>query len=138
MHLITGEEDLSDAFLSRVSNTGRKRGLRSAEMAASVFISVASTAALYSKAITHVIDFFTDEKRKEDLVDFKAALRDLSDNVSEESRGRVLGFVYEALRECIFSYIDTCRILTSFSCSGDIGFNPPVCFRFLVFRMYLG
>lgn len=97
--MITGEEDLSYPFLSRIGSSGRKRGLDNGQVASSVLIAVASTAAIYSKAITHIVDFFLQEGQEKNLRAFKAVLQPFADNVCEESRQKVMVFVREALRE---------------------------------------
>ncbi|THH03822.1 hypothetical protein EW145_g5979 [Phellinidium pouzarii] len=88
--LYTGEDDLSDVFLSRILTRDKNISV----LASSVFASAVSTAALYSKAIIHVVDFFLDNSQRKALEEIVR----LASVTSAESDRELYKYAREALR----------------------------------------
>jgi len=88
----------------RLIQPGSKPRTRShpiAHIATSLFFEVVPTAAIYSKAIAHVVNFYLHDDRKEareDIVQL-SALR------TPEADAKVQGYVHEALSKYIFPFI---------------------------------
>lgn len=90
----TGEDNFSDAFLSKVvQNSPRADTLLG--LANDIFGAIASTTALYSKAIVHVIDFFLSEEQ----TSVRKEIVRLANEGSFESDEKLYLFACEALRE---------------------------------------
>lgn len=71
------------------------------QIAASLFVEAVPTAAAYSKAVAHVVDFFLEEQRSEARREI-AALASLR---TAESEAKILEYVHEALRKHMHIYI---------------------------------
>ena len=65
------------------------------QIAASLFLEVVPTAAAYSKAVAHVVNFFLDEGRSE----ARKEIATLANLRTIESEAKILEYVYEALRK---------------------------------------
>lgn len=85
----------SDNFLKQL--LAARRTHPADQIAASLFSEVIPTAAVYSKAIAHVVNFFLDDNQKEARQDIAR----LSTLRTPESEARVLAYAREALSECI-------------------------------------
>lgn len=87
----------SDTFLKQLLAARRTHPPN--QIAASLFSEVIPTAALYSKAIAHVVNFYLDNDRTEARQDIarQSTLR------TPESEARILSYVREALSKCIVS-----------------------------------
>jgi linoleate 10R-lipoxygenase len=88
----------SDHLLKQLSKAERSHPV--AEIAASLFFEVVPTAALYSKAIAHVMNFYLHDGRKEAREDIAR----LSALHTPEADAKVQGYVHEALSKCISPY----------------------------------
>ncbi len=83
-------------------------------LANSLFASVVPTAALFSKVITHVVNFYLDKvAQREQIVRL----------VERRANAQVMPYVFEALRELL--YIITQRLVLT----GNPGVDPPVSSR---------
>lgn len=90
---IAGQNDHSDDFLTQLVNAGKGQTPR--ELAGSLFAEVIPTTALYSQAITHIVNFYLDDDKKnarEDLVR-------LTGLYTPEAEEKILSYAWEALRE---------------------------------------
>jgi linoleate 10R-lipoxygenase len=85
----------SDHFLKQLLEAGGSHPV--AEIAASLFSEVVPTAALYSKAIAHVVNFYLHGGRKEAREDIAR----LSALCTPEADAKVQGYVREALSKRI-------------------------------------
>ncbi|KAG6878460.1 hypothetical protein C0993_006300 [Termitomyces sp. T159_Od127] len=65
-----------------------------AELAAYIVTALVPTAAYFSQAIAHVVDFYLSDERKEE----RAEIVRLSDSINEVNMSRIMSYVYEALR----------------------------------------
>lgn len=91
-HIAIKNHDSHD-FLKRVSESGRD--LTTEELAAQVFSAVVPTAAPFSQAIAHVVDFYLDDdkrKEREEIVKLASMPGD------KEAVGKLMVYVREALR----------------------------------------
>jgi hypothetical protein len=70
------------------------------QIAASLFAEVVPTAAVYSKAIAHIVNFYLDDSRTE----AREEIAKLSTVRKPESEARILAYVREALSDS-FSYL---------------------------------
>ncbi|KAI5117214.1 hypothetical protein M0805_003501 [Coniferiporia weirii] len=86
----TGECNSSDLFLSKVLTYDQNKSV----LANSVFASAVSTAALYSKAIAHVVDFFLDSSQTTALNE----VVQLASINTPESNNKLYKYAREALR----------------------------------------
>ncbi|KAH8108998.1 heme peroxidase [Phellopilus nigrolimitatus] len=91
MQWYTGEDRFSDIFLSRVLSY---QGISKPSLASSVFAAAASTAALYAKAIVHVVDFYLNDSQQE----ARREIIHLSSASTRESDARLYKYAREALR----------------------------------------
>jgi hypothetical protein len=66
------------------------------ELAASLFAEIIPTAAQWSKALSHIVNFFLHSERKETL----KAIVHLCNQPAPENDKKLLSYAYEALREC--------------------------------------
>ena len=82
-----------EAFLKQLLAVRRTHPLE--QIAASLFVEVVPTAAAYSKAVAHVVDFFLDERRS----DARKEIATLANQHTVESEAKILGYVHEALRK---------------------------------------
>lgn len=81
----------SDKFLSQVLQARRTHPPE--EMAASLFAEVVPSAAAYSKAVAHIVDFYLDDQKARERI------AQLSSERTPESEKEILKYVREALRE---------------------------------------
>jgi len=82
----------SDHFLRQLLEAGGSAS--AAQIAASLFFEVVPTAAVYSKAVAHVVNFYLHDDRKEARED----IAQLSALRTPEADAKVQGYVREALR----------------------------------------
>ena len=90
----TGEDKTSDAFLTRVLASQNQYDNR--ELACSVFAAATSTAALYSKAIAHIVNFYLDDSQEEAREEIAKLA---NDDRLVETDAMLYGFAREALRK---------------------------------------
>jgi len=88
----TGEDNFSDNFLKKFASA--QKGLNKKIVATSVFVAIASTASLYSKALAIIVDFFLDDSQK----DARDALVKIAEEGLMDSDARIYQVVREALR----------------------------------------
>ena len=98
MQWYNGEDKFSDIFLSRVLESIPYKK----NAAESVFAAIVPTVALYSKAITHIVDFFMNEEQ----APARELLSRLIEVKSAESDEKIYALACEALRKQQFS---TCK-----------------------------
>ena len=70
------------------------------ELSASLFSEVAPSAAIYSQAITHVVNFFLDDTRKE----AKEEIVRLALSPEPTAEAKLLPFIHEALSPYLFLF----------------------------------
>lgn len=87
----------SDRFLQQLLDIAGSHP--AAQIAASLFFQVAPTAALYSKAIAHVVNIFLHDDRK----DIREDIAKVSALHTPEADAKIQGYVREALSKCSFS-----------------------------------
>lgn len=90
----TGEKSFSDVFLGKVLSSELGHNIKT--IAASIFAATVSTAALYSKAIVHVVDFFLHDDQK----DAQAELFKFASTTGVQSDAQLYKYAREALRKC--------------------------------------
>jgi linoleate 10R-lipoxygenase len=90
---IAGQNDHSDDFLAQLLNAGK--GQTSRALACSLFSEIIPTTTLYSQAITHIVNFYLDDDKKEARDD----LVRLTSLYSPEAEEKILSYAWEALRE---------------------------------------
>lgn len=114
--IVYARNDESDAFLRQLlAASGNDH--EPDEVAASVLSEVVATAALYSSALTHVVEFYLDDARAKERNDI-AALAPVQTAVTEE---RLVRYIREALSEWSRG-----RILLILLLTRNTGLNPPV------------
>ena len=64
---MTGEGNASHAFLRRVLAHGKLQRIPIESLAYSIFATTVCTAALYSKAVSHIVDFYLHSARSSEL-----------------------------------------------------------------------
>jgi linoleate 10R-lipoxygenase len=94
---VARKNDHSDGFLGAlVDATGSQSGNSALDgLAGSVLASVVPTAALFSQIITHVVDFYLDQKDKQEKI------IELAEN---RANAQIMPYIFEALREFLFDY----------------------------------
>lgn len=90
------QDERSHVFLAQVLKAFDGKPVSSKELAAYVFAAVVPTAAHFSQAVTHVVDFYLDEDKKTQREEIVALAATLGKN--KESGGKIMGYVREALR----------------------------------------
>lgn len=88
----------SDKFLRQLLLARRTHTIE--QIAASLFAEVVPTTAAYSKAVAHIVNFYLDEHKSEQIADIK---RLSSEPSTPESEAQMLRYVREALSELVFS-----------------------------------
>ena len=89
----------SDQFLKQLLETGGSHP--TTHIAANLFFEVVPTAAVYSKAIAQVVNFYLDDERK----DIRENIVQLSALRTPEADAKIQGYVREALSRYIFPII---------------------------------
>jgi linoleate 10R-lipoxygenase len=87
-----------------------------AELSAFVFAAAVPTAALYSQAIAHIVDFYLDKDKRQ----ARAEIVELAASQDADAAAKIMGYIREALRR---SCKNSCY---TFSYALCIGINPPV------------
>lgn len=81
-----------DEFLKSLNS--ENSDLENATLAADIFDATVPTAALFSKAIVHVVDHFLDDENKQ----ARKEIVDLFSSKKQDSSAKIMGYVREALR----------------------------------------
>ena len=93
---MTGEGNTSPAFLRRVLAHGKLQRIPIESLAYSIFATTVCTAALYSKAIAHIVDFYLHSARSAELEEIMGIARGVR---GPQVDALLLRFAREALRE---------------------------------------
>lgn len=94
---MAGTENASHAFLRRVLAAGKAQRVSVETLASSVFATTVCTAALYSKAIAHIVDFYLDPPQSSELEEIVGIARGVR---GPQGDSLLLRFAKEAMREC--------------------------------------
>jgi linoleate 10R-lipoxygenase len=89
----------SDKFLRQLLQARRTHTIE--QIAATLVAEVIPSTAAYSKAVAHIVNFYLDDCRSEELAEIKQLS---SDRSTPESEAQILKYVREALSELIFLF----------------------------------
>lgn len=96
---VAGRNDHSESFLTDLAKAAGRKDNDSTldKLTASLILEVVPTAPLFSKALTHVVNFFLQDGN----VDLRAKVAALAKTKTPQDDVEVMKFVYEALSEYI-------------------------------------
>ncbi|KAF8154674.1 heme peroxidase [Crassisporium funariophilum] len=86
------ENNNGHTFLRNLYKASGKKGTR--EFASQVFAAVVPTAALYSQAVAHVVNYYLEENNKEAREDIVS----LVNSTDKDAASKVVAYIHEALR----------------------------------------
>lgn len=94
---VAGRNDHSESFLKDLVKAagGKDNDAALDKLTASLILEVVATAPLFSKAMTHVVNFFLQDGREQ----LRAQVTTLAGGKTEKADAEVMKFVYEALSE---------------------------------------
>lgn len=96
---VAGRNDHSESFLTDLAKAAGRKDNDSTldKLTASLILEVVPTAPLFSKALTHVVNFFLHQGKD----DLRVKVAALAGTKTPQADAEVMKFVYEALSECI-------------------------------------